>query len=88
MQLLERIEKSGAASDHKALADFYLAEAAEAEAKASDHEMMAQRYSKVGGKADWATHCRNIVSYYKKVAGEYKMLADMHAKHAAELGGN
>ncbi len=54
--------------------------------KAQDHKVMAETYSKAfGGKADWATHCRSLVSYYEKAAKENEALAKLHEKMAASL---
>ena len=85
-QLLERIEKGGSAADYKALAAYYHGEAAATQKMATEHEAMAQRFANVGGKGDWATHCRSLVSYYQKEAAEYRMLAEMNDKEAAAAG--
>ena len=85
-ELVERIQKGGTAQDHEALAALYRAEADAADKQATDHESMAKRYASLGGKGDWATHCRNLTSYYRKAAAEYRTLAEMHTKEAAQGG--
>lgn len=63
------------AADKRALAAHYRAEAATMRAKAEEHEAMAGRFRELGVKQDWATHCRNIANYYRKLAEENEALA-------------
>ena len=83
--LLKRIEKGGTAADHAALAAYYSNQAKAAAQKASDHEAIAEKYGPVMGKTDWATHCRSLASYYRKLADDYEAMAKLHEGHAAEM---
>src|SRR6266852_8395647 len=84
-ELLSKIEKGGTANDHAALASFYRDQAKAAAQKATDHEAMADKYGSVMVKTDWATHCRSLASYYRKLSEEYEAMAKLHEGHAAEL---
>ena len=83
-ELLSKIEKGGTANDHAALASFYRDQAKAAAQKATDHEAMAVRFAPAM-KTDWATHCRSLASYYRKLSEEYEAMAKLHEGHAAEL---
>src|SRR5207247_9843696 len=61
--------------DHRALAARYRAEANVMRARADEHDAMAKQYSAIGAKGDWATHCRNIAGYYRKLAEENDAMA-------------
>lgn len=84
-ELLRRIEKGGTAADHAALASYYSDQAKAAAQKATDHEAIAEKYGPVMGKTDWATHCRSLASYYRKLADDYEAMAKLHEGHAAEM---
>ena len=84
-ELLQKVEKGGTAADHAALGAYYRAQAKAAATKAADHEAMADKYAPVMAKTDWATHCRSLASYYRKLAEEYDAMAKLHGEHAAEL---
>ena len=64
--------------DHRALAARYRAEANVMRARADEHDAMAKQYSAIGAKGDWATHCRNIAGYYRKLAEENDAMAAEH----------
>lgn len=85
VELLKRIEKGGTAADHAALASYYSDQAKAAAQNATDHEAIAEQYGPVMGKTDWATHCRSLASYYRKLADDYEAMAKLHEGHAAEM---
>lgn len=89
--LKEMIAGAKTAADHKAIADYYYAEAAKASAKADEHEQMAAWYRKAGdgvkkipytpGTID---HCERLVKSYKATADELTALAKEHEAMAAK----
>ncbi len=84
--LMQKIEKAQTAQDHEEMAAYYREQANSLKKKAQDHKVMAETYAKAfGGKADWATHCRSLVSYYDRAARENEALAELHEKKAASL---
>ena len=84
-KLMEQVEGAKTATDHLAVAASFEAEAKASEQKAADHDTMAERYVTLMGKGDWPTHCRNAAAYYRKVAAEYRSLAELHRRRAGEL---
>lgn len=70
------------AAEHGSLAARFRAEANVLRARVHEHETMAARYTEIGGKGDWATHCRNIAGYYRKLAEENEALAAEHESAA------
>jgi hypothetical protein len=90
--LKEMIAGAKTAADHKAIADYYYAEAAKARAKADEHDQMAAWYRKVGEgvkKVPYAPgtidHCERLVKNYKASADELTALAKEHEAMAAKV---
>lgn len=89
--LEEMIAGAKSASDHKAIADYYGAEAAKAQAKAVEHDEMAGWYRKAGegvkktphvpGTID---HCERLVKDYKSTAENLTALAKEHEAMAKQ----
>jgi len=79
------------AADHKAIADYYHAEATQTRAKADEHDWMAGWYRTVGegtkkipytpGTID---HCKRLVKQYRITAEELVALAKEHEAIAAQ----
>ena len=88
----EMIAGAKTAADHKAIADYYHAEAAKARAKAVEHDQMAGWYRKAGegtkkipyvpGTID---HCERLVKDYKSTAENLTALAKEHEAMAAKV---
>ena len=83
--LQEMIAGAKSAADHKAIADYYYAEAAKAQAKAVEHDEMAGWYRKAGEgvkKTPYAPgtidHCERLVNDYKSTAADFTALAKEH----------
>jgi hypothetical protein len=90
--LKEMIAEAKSAADHKAIADYYYAEAATARTKAAEHEEMAEWYRKAGEgtkKTPYAPgtidHCERLVKDYKSTADNLTALAKEHEAKAAKL---
>ena len=89
--LLEMIAGAKSAADHKAIADYYYAEAAKAQAKAVEHDEMAGWYRKAGEgvkKTPYAPgtidHCERLVKDYKSTADDLTALAKEHEAMAKQ----
>jgi hypothetical protein len=89
--LKEMIAGAKTAADHKAIADYYYAEAAKARAKADEHDQMAAWYRKAGEgvkKIPYTPgtieHCERLVKNYKATADELTALAKEHEEMAAK----
>ena len=89
--LQEMIAGAKTAADHKAIADYYYAEAAKARAKAVEHDEMAGWYRKAGEgvkKTPYApgtiNHCERLVNDYKSTAADLTALAKEHEAMAAQ----
>ena len=89
--LQEMIAGAKSAADHKAIADYYYAEAAKARAKAVEHDEMAGWYRKAGEgvkKTPFAPgtidHCERLVKDYKSIADDLTALAKEHEAMAAK----
>jgi hypothetical protein len=80
------------AADHKAIADYYYAEAAKARAKANEHNQVAGWYrtaGEVGTKkipyaAGTIDHCERLVKNYQSTADNLTALAKEHEAMAAK----
>ncbi|HEX2522144.1 MAG TPA: hypothetical protein VHP35_08455 [Terriglobia bacterium] len=90
--LKEMIAGAKTAADHKAIADYYYAEAAKARAKAVEHDEMAGWYRKAGEgtkKTPYAPgtidHCDRLVKDYKSTADNLTALAKEHEAMAAKV---
>jgi hypothetical protein len=90
--LKEMIAGAKTAADHKAIADYYYAEAAKARAKADEHDQMAAWYRKAGEgtkKIPYAPgtidHCERLVKNYKATADELTALAKEHEAMVAKV---
>ena len=90
--LQEMIAGAKSAADHKAIADYYYAEATKAQAKAVEHDEMAGWYRKAGEgvkKTPYApgtiSHCERLVKDYKSTAEDLTALAKEHEAMAAEV---
>ena len=90
--LQEMIAGAKSAADHKAIADYYYAEAAKAQAKAVEHDEMAGWYRKAGEgvkKTPYAPgtidHCERLVKDYKSTADDLTALAKEHETMAAKV---
>jgi hypothetical protein len=88
----EMIAGAKTAADHKAIADYYYAEAATARAKAVEHDEMAGWYRKAGEgvkKTPYAPgtidHCERLVTNYKSTADDLTALAKEHEAMAAKV---
>jgi len=88
----EMIAGAKTAADHKAISDYYYAEAAKARAKAVEHGEMAGWYRKVGEgtkKTPYAPgtidHCERLVTNYKSTADDLTALAKEHEAMAAKV---
>jgi hypothetical protein len=91
VKMIKMIEAAKTPGDHKAIADHYKAEAAEALAKASEHEQMAAVYKKTAfGTAKnpsapgTVEHCNNLAKSYKAMAEDLTALAKEHDAMAAK----
>ena len=89
--LQEMIAGAKSAADHKAIADYYYAEAAKAQAKAVEHDEMAGWYRKAGEgvkKTPYApgtiNHCERLVNDYKSTAADLTALAKEHEAMAKQ----
>jgi hypothetical protein len=89
--LQEMIAGAKSAADHKAIADYYYAEAAKAQAKAVEHDEMAGWYRKAGEgvkKTPYApgtiNHCERLVNDYKSTAADLTALAREHEAMAKQ----
>jgi hypothetical protein len=89
--LQEMIAGAKSAADHKAIADYYHAEAAKAQAKAVEHDEMAGWYRKAGEgvkKTPYAPgtidHCERLVNDYKSTAADLTALAKEHEAMAKQ----
>ena len=89
--LQEMIAGAKSAADHKAIADYYYAEAAKAQAKAVEHDEMAGWYRKAGEgvkKTPYAPgtidHCERLVKDYKSTAADLTALAQEHEAMAKQ----
>ena len=89
--LREMIAGAKTAADHKAIADYYYAEAAKARAKAQEHDQMADWYRKAGEgvkKTPYAPgtidHCERLPKNYNAEAEELTALAKEHKAMAAK----
>jgi hypothetical protein len=92
----EMIAGAKTPADHKAIADYYYAEAAKARANADKHEQMAQDYrewyqnvGKGWSKGSYAPgtieHCERLVKNYRAAAEDLSALAKEHEAMAAKL---
>ena len=87
----EMIAGAKTAADHKAIADYYYREAAEARAKAVEHDEMAGWYRKAGEgvkKTPYAPgtidHCARLVRNYRLTADDLTTLARVHEALASD----
>lgn len=62
------------AADHQALADYFRAEAKEAESLAQKHRGMKLSHSQKGGSV-WDAHCTRLIKRYEDLASDYRTLA-------------
>jgi len=90
--LQEMIAGAKTAADHKSVADYYYAEAAQARAKADEHDQMAVWYRKAGEgvkKTPHAPgtigHCVQLVKNYRATADDLTALAKEHEAIAANF---
>ena len=92
----EMIEGAKTAADHKAIADYYYAEAAKDRANADKHKQMAEGYrewyetaGKGWSKGSYAPgtieHCKGLVKDYTAAAEDLTALAKEHEAMAAKL---
>ena len=88
----EMIAGAKTTADHKAIADYYYAEAAKARAKAVEHDEMAGWYRTAGEgtkKTPYAPgtidHCERLVKDYKSTADDLTALAKEHEAMAAKV---
>ena len=89
--LQEMIAGAKTAADHKAIADYYYAEAVKAHAKYVEHDEMAGLYRKAGEgvkKTPYAPgtidHCERLVKDYKSTADDLTALAKEHEAMATQ----
>jgi hypothetical protein len=90
--LKEMIAGAKTAADHRAIANHYKAEAAQARAKAHQHDQMAVWYRKAGEgvrKTPYApgtiNHCVQLVKSYRSTADDLTALAKEHEAIAAHV---
>src|SRR5262245_35418406 len=90
--LKEMIAGAKTAADHKAIADYYHAEAAKERAEAVEHEQMASWYRTAGEgtkKIPYAPgtidHCERLVKNYQETADHLAALAKEHEAMAAKI---
>jgi len=89
--LKEMIAGAKSAADHKAIADHYYAQGAQA--KAVEHEQMAAAYKKAGFGTVAKTpnapgtieHCNNLAKSYKAMEEDLAALAKEHEAMAAQV---
>ncbi|HEX2523471.1 MAG TPA: hypothetical protein VHP35_15215 [Terriglobia bacterium] len=88
----EMVAGAKTTADHKAIADYYYAEAAKARAKAVEHDEMAGWYRTAGEgtkKTPYAPgtidHCERLVKNYKSTADDLTALAKEHEAMAAKV---
>jgi hypothetical protein len=89
--LQEMIAGAKSAADHKAIADYYYAEAAKAQAKAIEHDEMVGWYRKAGEgvkKTPYTpgtiNHCERLVNDYKSTLADLTALAKEHEAMAKQ----
>jgi len=89
--LKEMIAGAKTSADHKAIADYYYAEAAKPRAKADEHREMSSWYKEAGEgvkKIPYAPgtidHCEKLVKDYTATADELTALAKVHEAMAAK----
>jgi hypothetical protein len=75
--------KSG--SDHQIIAQYYQAEADEAQAKYEQHETSAAQYRGNLRWGGWAEHCEELAQDYKNAQKDASWLAAHHRKIAEEM---
>jgi len=91
-KMIKMIETAKTPADHKAIADHYKAEAAQAAAKAAEHEQMEAAYKKSGfgtvaktpNAPGTVEHCNNLAKSYKAMAEDLTALAKEHDAMAAK----
>jgi hypothetical protein len=90
--LKEMISGAKTAADHKAIAEYYHAEADKANVKAQEHDQMAAWYRTAGEgtkKIPYAPgtidHCERLVKEYRSVANDLTALAKEHEAMAANV---
>ena len=78
------IETAAAPAQHKALANYYRAKAADAKAEAESHRSMVKAYSGVSMPMakQRAEHCNKLSSLSDAQAAEYEKLAASHEAQA------
>ena len=89
--LKEMVAGAKTSDDHKAIANYYYAEAAKAHAKAQEHEQMADWYRTVGEankKIPFAPgtieHCKHLAKSYTATADDLTALAKGHEAMATK----
>ena len=88
----KKIMAAKTAEDHKAIAEYYRAEAGKAKVKMSEHEKMAEAYRKAGfgtvskipNSPGTIEHCNRLVQTYKSLAEMLEMMAKDHEAMAAQ----
>ncbi|MEW5976400.1 MAG: hypothetical protein AB1898_11420 [Acidobacteriota bacterium] len=91
--LKQKITSAKTATDHKAIAAYYRAEAAKAQAKVTEHQEMAEVYRKAGFGTVSKTpnapgtieHCNHLVKTYQSLAESLEMMAKEHEAMAANV---
>jgi len=82
-----QIEAATTAEQHEAIARSYDEQAAAAELQAESHAKMAQTYRLASGKmpgASMADHCSRLEKDYRDAADQYRSMAALLRKMAAE----
>ena len=91
--LKQKITSAKTASDHKAIAAYYRAEAAKAQVKVTEHQEMTEAYRKAGFGTVSKTpnapgtieHCNHLVKTYQSLAESLEMMAKEHEAMAANV---
>lgn len=84
--VVQAVASAKTASDHAALAAYFLAKSADAAAKTKQHQAMLDSFSGKP-KENWRSHCNNLITSYRQQQKDYEALAkeqDDLAKSASQ----
>lgn len=82
----QMVHQATTAADHRALADYFRAQATAAQDQAQKHRAMLMSGPAKSSSAVWDAHCKTLIKSFEQEAAAYTDLAkeqDALAKHAA-----
>ncbi|HSD10338.1 MAG TPA: hypothetical protein VLF14_05105 [Candidatus Binatia bacterium] len=84
----QHIADAKTAADHKALAAYFRAEAAEQGERVKMHEAMLASYKKSGGKPylNMVDHCKALLAESRGLQKDYEKMAELHEELAKGAG--